>query len=29
LRIDPSLGLLLENFAVLKERATGLDRGQG
>jgi len=29
LRIDPSLGLLPEDFAVLKEWAAGLDRGQG
>jgi hypothetical protein len=28
LRIDPSLGLLPEDFAVLKEWAAGLDRGQ-
>ncbi|WP_225448508.1 hypothetical protein [Streptacidiphilus sp. P02-A3a] len=29
LRIDPSLGLLPEDFAVLKEWAAELDRGQG
>jgi hypothetical protein len=29
LRIDPSLGLLPEDFAVLKGWAAGLDRGQG